>query len=333
MQPRPVQIWKNFSGRAVAVDRAEIRPQVVGLITDIRFEDGQRVEKGDVLMVIDPRPYMAALNQAKAALEAAKTRASLAEKEYQRAYKLIETDTVSKRILDERTSTRQTAGAEVQEAKALLEKAEIDLDYAYIKAPISGKVGRAELTEGNLVEAGGSAPILTTIVADDRIYVDFDVDEQTYLRFIRRHADGERTIPVRITLAEGALEYEGNVDSFDNMIDPASGTIRARAVFENTDHILLPGMSMTVRMGANGDDRYILVPERAIGTDQDRKFVYIAGEDDVVAYREIEVGESVNGSRIVISGLSAGDRVIVEGIMKIQPGMTVAPQLMEGAEP
>lgn len=333
IQPRPVQIWKNFSGRAVAVDRAEIRPQVGGLITEIRFENGQRVERGDVLMVIDPRPYTAALNQAKAALEAAKTRASLAEKEYQRAYKLIETDVVSKRVLDERTSARQTAGAEVREAEALLEKARIDLDYAYIKAPISGKAGRAELTEGNLVEIGSGAPVLTTIVADDRIYVDFDVDEQTYLRFIRRHTDSARAIPVRILLAEGALVYEGRVDSFDNMINPASGTIRARAIFENTDHILLPGMSVTVRMGANGDERYILVPERAIGTDQDRKFVYITGEDGIVAYREIEVGESVNGNRIVLSGLSAGDTVIVEGIMKVQPGMAVAPQLMEGAEP
>jgi multidrug efflux system membrane fusion protein len=159
------------------------------------------------------------------------------------------------------------------------------------------------------------------------------VDEQTYLRFVRRHADSTRAIPVRIMLAEGALEYEGSVNSFDNMIDPASGTIRARAVFENTDHILLPGMSVTVHMGANGDERYILVPERAIGTDQDRKFVYVAGEDGVVAYREIEVGESVNGSRVVLSGLSAGDKVIVEGIMKIQPGMTVEPRLVEGAEP
>lgn len=330
VSPQKIQIWKSFSGSVVAVDRAEIRPQVSGRITEIKFEDGQYVEKGAVLIVIDPRPYEAALNQAKAALSSAKTQEDLAEKEFKRAKELIKTDAVSQRLLDERSHAYDRAKAAVQEAQAQLEQAEINLDYAFVKAPISGKTSRAEITEGNLVQTGSNAPLLTTIVADQNLYVDFEIDDQTYMRSVRRHAQGqggiEDKIPVRLNLLNGDVEYNGFVQSFDNVIDQATGTIRARALFDNREGILLPGMTVTVRMGSNGHEGYILVPERAVGTDQDRKFVYVVDENNTATYREIKLGESVNGSRIVLSGLEKGETVITKGLVKIRPNMPVTPK-------
>lgn len=325
--PEKIQIWKNFSGNVVAVDQAEIRPQVSGRITDIHFEDGQYVEKGAVLIVIDPRPYQATVNQAKAALDAAITQAALAEKEYQRAKNLIKTEAIAQSVLDEKTNARQIAAAAVQGAEALLQSAEIDLDYAYVKAPISGKVSRAEITIGNLVQEGAGAPLLTSVISDEKVYVDFEVDERTYLSSVRNQGqDKDSDVPVRIELGNGDLEYKGYIHSFDNRIDPTSGTIRARAIFDNAGKILLPGMSVSVLMGSNGNEDQILVSERAIGTDQDRKFVYLIGTDGTAQYREIKIGDSVNGKRVVLSGLQKGDKVITEGIFRIRPGMPVMPK-------
>lgn len=217
-----VQIWKNFSGNVVAVDRAQVRPQVSGRITEVRFKDGEYVEKGDVLVVIDPRPYEVQLEQAKAALAAAITAADLAEKEYQRGRKLVERKTVSQSAMDSRTNARNTAKAAVDGAKAMVEAAEIDLDYAYVKAPISGKVGRAEVTEGNLVQDGASAPLLTTVIADERVYVDFEVDENTYIRLLKDMGKEETaSVPVRVKLTGDNTEYQGEIQSFDNHIDSA----------------------------------------------------------------------------------------------------------------
>lgn len=327
IKPQFVQIWKNFSGHVVAVDRAEIRPQVSGRIHEIRFEDGQHVEEGDVLMVIDPRPYEAALNQAQASLKSAQAQVDLAEKEYQRAKSLIETEAISQGLLDERTNRRDAAAAAVQGAEAAVKSARINLDYAYVKAPISGKVSRAEITEGNLVQAGGSAPLLTSIVDDERVYVDFEVDERTYISSVKSNATGDADIPVRLVLLDGDTEYRGVVHSFDNRIDPSSGTIRARAIFQNGDKVLLPGMSVSILMGGTGDQSKILVSERAIGTDQDRKFVYTVNGDSVAKYREVKIGESINGQRVILSGLDVGEKVIVEGLVRIRPGMPVSPQM------
>ena len=194
-------------------------------------------------------------------------------------------------------------------------------------APISGKVSRAEITEGNLVQAGGSAPLLTSIVADDQLYVDFEVDEKTYINS-RQHVGSTEENPtqVRLKLPGSEKEFHGYVHSFDNQINPSSGTVRARALFENEDKMLLPGMSVSVMMGSPGDQERILVSERAIGTDQDRKFVYVVNSENKTAYREIKIGESVDGKRIVLSGLEQGDMVITEGIMRIRPDMPVSPQ-------
>ena len=330
--PEKMRIWKSFSGNIVAVDQAEIRPQVSGRITEVRFEDGQYVKKDDILIVIDPRPYQANLNQAKAALEAAQTQASLAEKEYQRAKKLIHTDAISQSTLDARENDKKATMASVQGAKAALERAEIDLDYAFVKAPISGKISRAEVTEGNLVQAGPSAPLLTSVVSDEKVYVDFEVDERTYINSVQAQPKAsDKKIPVRIELLGNARQYEGVIHSFDNRIDRASGTIRARAIFENKDGLLLPGMSVSVNMGGADEER-ILITERAIGTDQDRKFVFTVNGDKVAKYREVKIGESIKGRRVILSGLEAGEKVISEGLALIRPGMPVMPKMPQSSE-
>ncbi len=318
-----VQVWKNFSGRVVAVDRAEIRPQVSGIITEIKFEDGQYVEKGDVLIVIDPRPYEAALSQAKAELHAAQTQANLAEKEYQRAKNLINSNAISQSLLDERLNNRQSSSSSVQAAEARVLAAEINLDYASIKAPISGKISRAEVTEGNLVQSNAS-PLLTSIVSDEKIYIDFEIDERTYLDFVKQNKGRDATeVPVRVTLLDSSFEYNGFIHSFDNRIERASGTLRARALLDNKERILLPGMTVSVRMGSSSQEEQIIITERAIGTDQDRKFVFVLGDDGTAQYREVKIGESIDGKRIILSGLKKGEHVIKEGLAKIRPGMPV----------
>ncbi|MCC6598618.1 MAG: efflux RND transporter periplasmic adaptor subunit [Alphaproteobacteria bacterium] len=337
VKPESVRIWSEFSGRLSPVEYAVIQPQVGGKIMEIRFGDGQSVEKGDVLFVIDPRPYKAAQDQAQAALNAAQNQYELARKDMERAQGLIGMDAISGRVFDERQNTVRTALAAVEGAKAELQNAKINLEYAYIKAPISGRVGRAELTVGNVVQAGPSAPVLTSVVSSAGIYADFDVDEQTYLNHIFQNARGlaeEVKIPVQIALrsADGAEHViEGRMHNFDNRINPDSGTIRARAIFENADGALLPGMFVKVRMGNPDEGAHILLSEKAIGTDQDRKFVYTVDETDTVKYRQVTLGDSAGDRRVILSGLNAGDRVIVEGVIRIRPDMPVQPVVKTAA--
>lgn len=329
IKSQPVQMWKEFSARLEAVDYAEIRPQVGGIIKEVKFEDGQYVKQNDALYVIDRRPYQAIVNRVIADVDAAVNEAELAKKELDRAKNLIEADAISEKIYDERQNDVKIAEARAASAKAQLQTARINLGYATVKAPISGKVSRDEIKVGNLVEAGSNAPILTTIVSDEGIYADFEVDEKTYLKEIRTKTEGgdEKLIPVELITSDKTTIYKGAVQSFDNRIDTTSGTIRARAFFENENGVLLPGMFATVKMGSATPEDRIIVPEKAIGTDQDRKFVYVVDAENKVNYRPISIGDSVNGSRIVLSGLQEGDQVIVDGIIRIRPNMIVAPQV------
>ncbi|WP_435640272.1 efflux RND transporter periplasmic adaptor subunit [Micavibrio aeruginosavorus] len=329
IESAPLAIWKNFSGRLQAVDYAQIRPQVSGRIDEINFADGQIVAEGDVLYVIDPRPYQAAVDQASAEVNAARDRADLAQKELARAETLVKTDDIPKRVYDERVSTVQVTKADVNAALARLEQAKINLDHAFVKAPISGRISRAEITKGNLVEAGPNAPVLTSIVSDNGIYADFEVDEQTYLTHVRNIAGdtaSENKIPVQLMGSDGTVMYEGFIQSFDNHLDTSSGTIRARALFANEDGTLLPGMFATIRMGSPSSQNKIAISDRAVGTDQDRKFVYVIGDDGKTAYREVTLGDSVAGKRIVLSGLNEGETIVSDGIIRIRPGMDVSPQ-------
>lgn len=335
VERKPLRIWTSYPGRMAAVDYVELRPEVSGRIQEIRFEDGQVVSKGDVLFVIDPRPYEATVREARAALNSARDELTLAQKELQRAESLLKTDTVSKSLYDTRKNAAVLAKNAVDVAQAQLARAEINLDHAYIKAPISGRVSRAEITVGNVVDAGPNAPILTSIVSDEGIYADFEVDEQTYLRNIREHAgtpEAERKIPVRLTIHnDDSTAYEGFIKSFDNRIDRSSGTIRARAFFENKDHTLLPGMYVRISLGNPAEENVILLTDQAISTDQDRKYVYVVDAQNKVVYRPVTLGASVDGQHVIASGLEEGDQVIVDGLMKIRPDMVVAPRLAEEA--
>ena len=328
-----VRLWNNFSGRLSAVEEVQLRPQVSGAIVEIRFQDGQLVQKGDVLAVIDPRSYQAAVNEARAELAAAEQNLSLAAKEKARAEKLVSNGTVSKRVYDERLNAHRVAQSQVTRAKANLELAEIELDHAFVKAPISGRVSRVELTVGNQVNAGPNAPVLTTIVSTGKIYADFDLDEQTFFASIGDDGkidEAAHNIPVNMTLSNGR-QVSGYVHSFDNRIDARTGTIRTRAMFDNLDGNLLPGTFAALQVGTLAKQDVITVSPEAISTDQDRKFVYVVEPDNTVAYRQVTLGAEINGMRIVTSGLNEGDLVIVNGIMKVRPGMPVAPEILQAA--
>lgn len=327
VEAKPVRLWVTYPARLTAVASAEIRPQVGGEIIEVRFKDGARVEKGEVLFVIDPRPYEAAVDAAKAELAAARQRTAYAAKELERARSLIKTNAISKRVLDERANSYRVAQSEVNAAKARLTRAELDLDYASVKAPITGRVSRAEITVGNLVTAGSAAPLLTTVVSDAEVYADFEVDEKTYLDFVRsaaRGLDAERQIPVRVSVAgDGGQEIEGNIHTFDNRIDSRTGTIRARALFANPTGALLPGMFVQVRLGSPSERETVLLTERAILTDQDRKFVYLVDDEGKASYREVTIGAQVEGQRVITSGLKAGDRVITSNLLLLRPNAPV----------
>lgn len=336
IEKNPLRIWTSYSGRMEAVDYVELRPEVSGRIDEIKFEDGQIINKGDVLFVIDPRPYEASVKEAEAAVNSAKNQQSLALKELNRAEELVKSGAVSKRVLDERDNTAVISKNSIEAAKAQLAKAQIDLDHAYIKSPITGRISRAEITVGNVVEAGPGAPVLTTIVSTEGIYADFEVDEQGYFSNIHQQAanrEDESKIPVKLTLNGNAKNvYEGYIKSFDNRINSSSGTIRARAYFDNADASLIPGMYASVSMGSPSTEEAILLTDQAISTDQDRKFVYVVGNDNKVAYREIKLGASVDGQHVITEGLKPGEKVIIDGIMKIRPDMLVAPEVVKTAK-
>ena len=322
----PVQTWNNFSARTRAVNQADIRPEVGGRITEIRFQDGQAVKAGDILLVIDPRSYEAALAKARADLETAQSNASFAKTELGRAQGMIKTQAIARRLFDQRMTDAKTTAAAVASAQAAVTNAGLDVEHAYVRAPIDGRTGRSELTVGNLVQAGPNAPLLTSIVSTGAIYADFEVDEQTYMNVVHAHAEGlaqEQHIPVQLIVTEGGKAYDGFIATFDNHIDSTSGTIRARARFANEDGALVPGMFVSVRLSGPIRAEAITVPEGAINTDQSKKFVYTIGADGKAAYSEVTPGDAVDGKRIVLSGLKDGDRVIVDGMQHVQPGAAV----------
>lgn len=325
-----IRAWSEFSGRLHAVDSAEIRPEVSGRITAVKFEDGQNVKAGDVLFVIDPRPYEAAVAKADANLASAKTNANFAKLELDRAVGLRESQAIAQRIYDERANASRVTNAEVQGAEAALKQASLDLEHAYVRAPIAGRASRAEITLGNLVQAGPGAPLLTTVVANQNIYADFDVDEQTYMQSVRDYASGrdqERRIPVQLSV-QGDKEhlYKGTIDSFDNRLDATSGTIRARAKFDNADGALVPGMFVSVKLANGGESQELLIPARALGFDQSKKFVYVVGDGNKVTYREVELGKQIASQRVALKGVQAGDRIIVDGVQHVRPDAIVDPK-------
>jgi len=331
LKPQTVAPFAEFSGRIDAVDYAEIRPQVTGRITEIRFSDGQRVNAGDILFVIDPRPYQAAVDKAQADLESAINNAKFAKAERQRGSELVKSNTLSQETYDQRINADDSGQAAVQSATAVLAAAQVNLDYAYVKAPISGRISRAEITLGNLVGSPTAPPpLLASIVSDNGVYADFEVDEQTYLNNIRNYGqtrEQERKIPVELVITgDSGHVYRGNIDSFDNRIDTGSGTIRARARFANIDGGLIPGMFVSVRMGGGTLDNALLVPESAIGNDQSKRFVFVIGDGNRAEYRTVQLGPQVDGNRVILAGVKAGERVILDHLQRLAPGAQVNPQ-------
>jgi multidrug efflux system membrane fusion protein len=319
---RKITDWTHFSGRLEAVDRVEIRPQVTGVLTAVHFKDGALVRKGDVLFTIDQRPYAAAVS-------AAEARADYTASDLARAERLLTENAISKRDLEEKKNAAQVAQAELRIAK-------LNLEYSQIKAPIAGRMSRAEITVGNLVTANSGAP-LTTIVSSNRIYAAFDVDEQTFLKYVNpARTDKGTTLPVYLGLAnESGYSYEGEINSVDNRLDPVAGTIRVRAVFDNKDATLVPGLYARIRLGGGTEREAVLIAEKALGTDQAKRFVLVVDKDNKTAYRAVKTGAAQDGLVIVESGLEPGERIVVNGLQRVRPGDPVAPQIvsMENGKP
>lgn len=309
----------QFSGRFKAVNDAEIRPQVGGTIEKISFKEGDMVKAGQPLFSLDARTYRAEVLNAEAGFIEAQ--AAL-----ERGKVLVAEEAISKRDMETRTATFNRAAAALAQAK-------VNLDYSIIKAPISGKVGRADVTVGNVV-APGMAAALTTVQSITPIYVDFNIDEQTYLTFVKMQKEQggvSATMPeVQVGLATDGDDFPlvGKLQSTDNQIDPATGSLRARAVLDNPDGSLLPGLFARVRVGTPEPVDAVLVNDVAVGTDQSKRFVYVVGADNKANYREVHVGGMANGLRIVKSGLNGGERVIVNGLMRVQPGAPVTPEVV-----
>jgi multidrug efflux system membrane fusion protein len=325
IQKEKIRIWSQFSGRIAAVEIVEVMPRVLGEITEIHFEEGSLVEKGDLLYIIDPRPFEAEMANAEADLKSAKSEAKFAKLELERAKKLVEKEFVSISRVDNLQNEYDIALANISAAEARLRQAELNLEFAYIKAPVSGKISRAEITVGNLVQNQLAPPVLTTIVSNDRVYAEFDVDEKTYINNIRGTKDLSE-IPVKLTLStDDSVVYTGNIHAFDNKLDVNSGTIRARAILENKDGVLIPGMFANIELGSPNKQEVILVDEKIVGTDQSKKYVYVVNNSDEVEYREVTLGKSMAGKRIIKTGLKEGDVVITNNLVKIRPGTKVSP--------
>jgi multidrug efflux system membrane fusion protein len=317
--------WRNFSGTLTAVNAAEIKPQVSGEIKQVLFTDGQTVEKDQLLFVIDPRPYEAELNRIKAQLASAKSRLVLASDELERKRKLVASKLVSESVYDVALNEFQMATVAVDEAKSAVSEAEINVDYAYIRAPFNGIISRAELTVGNVVDSQMNQPVLASVVATEKLYAEFNVDERTYIKAKRQDASVS-TMPVELTLSDDVVVYHGVIHSFDNQLDRSSGTIRARAIFDNTDGVLTPGMFANIRLGSAEQSDVILIPQKAVGTNQNKKFVYVIDESNTAQYREVTLGEHQDDKRVVLSGLNPGEQIIVNGLSHIRPNTVVSPQ-------
>ncbi|HEX2752839.1 MAG TPA: efflux RND transporter periplasmic adaptor subunit [Alphaproteobacteria bacterium] len=325
--------WNEFSGRLSAVEDVEVRPRVSGMVDEVHFREGDLVKKDDKLFSIDIRPFQAAYDRAAAALAAAEARVTLTGSELGRAKRLLEERALSQRELDEKNNAHLEAVAAVQGAEAEVQLARLDLEYAEVRSPITGRVGRLDITVGNIVQAGQS--VLTTLQSVDPVYADFDIDEQTYLRVIKAMRGGDqetsaRNMKVFMALAdETEFTREGSIRSFDNRLIADSGTLRVRAEFKNPDGILTPGLFARLRLGSAETQAAVLINDAAIGTDQTRKFVYVVDGEGNVQYRPVSPGKlSADGLRIIEGGLQAGENIVVNGLQRVHPGMKVQPMMV-----
>jgi multidrug efflux system membrane fusion protein len=328
-----VTAWDEFSGRLEAVERVDVRSRVAGAVQSVHFREGALVRKGDLLITIDPAPYAADVERAEAQVAAAQARLNRAQGDHARSQRLWEERAISQREYEERLNAQREADANLRAAQAQRDSARLNLSYTQVRAPVSGRIGRLEITAGNLVAAGPGAPVLTTLVSVSPIYASFDTDEQVIARALKDMPGGSSAralierIPVQMgTAAMSETPYQGRLQLIDNQVDAKSGTVRVRAAFDNKDGALMPGQFARVRMGQAQSTKALLVNERAVGTDQNKKFVLVVGEGNKAEYREVTLGGSVNGLRVIERGLKAGERIVVNGLQRVRPGSLVQPQ-------
>ncbi|CCM76145.1 efflux RND transporter periplasmic adaptor subunit [Rhizobium mesoamericanum] len=333
---RDVTTWQEFSGRLEAVDRVQIRSRVAGAVQSVHFREGALVKAGDPLFSIDPEPYQAAVSQAEGQVASAEAKVNIAQIELERGRRLSDNKTISQSDLDQRQNAFTEAQAGLRTAQAALRSAQLELGYTEVRAPVAGRVGKIEITVGNLVAAGSTSPALTTLVSVDPIYASFNASEEMVTKALAELPPGDSAvpaveqIPVEVgTLADQGTPIKGKLQLIDNQVDAASGTIGVRAVFNNPRGKLIPGQFVRVRMGEPKAENKILISDRAIGTDQDKKFVFVVDAENKVSYRSVQLGATAEGQRIVESGLTVGDRIVVNGLQRIRPGAVVAPQAEE----
>lgn len=337
-----VAAWDEFSGRLEAVERVDVRARVSGAVQSVHFREGALVKAGELLITIDPAPYQAEVDRAEAQVLAAQARVSYTKSELERSTRLWSERAIAQRELDERSNAANEANANLRAAQAALQSAKLNLGYTQVRAPVAGRVGKLEVTQGNLVAAGPGAPVLTTLVSVSPIYASFDADERTVARALGElhgsakggtggaGATGDlSSIPVQIgTAATADTPFNGRLQLIDNQVDARSGTVRVRAVLDNKDGALIPGQFARIRLGQAKSRPAVLVNERAVGTDQSKRFVMVVGADNTLSYREVQLGANVDGLRIVTTGLKPNERVVVNGLQRVRPGALVAPTLV-----
>ncbi|MFG6459661.1 efflux RND transporter periplasmic adaptor subunit [Roseateles sp. BYS96W] len=325
-----VAAWNEFSGRLEAVDRVDVRARVSGAVQAVHFREGSLVKAGELLVTIDPAPYQADVARAEAQVTAAQARVAFTQSEAQRAKALLDERAVARRDFDERDNAAREAAANLRAAQAALQSAQLNLGYTQVRAPVAGRVGKIEVTTGNLVAAGAGAPVLTTLVSVSPIYASFDADEKVVRDALSSLPDGGANrrdlsrIPVEMSAGVGA--QTGRLQLVDNQVDARSGTLRVRAVFDNKDGQLIPGQFAKLRMGQARSEPALLINERAVGTDQDKRYVIVVGAGNQAEWRNVTLGANVNGLRVVTSGLKAGERVVVGGVQRVRPGSLLAPK-------
>ena len=324
---RDVSETEEFSGRLEAVEQVDIRSRVGGFIVSSNFKPGSVVKKGDLLFVIDARPFEAEASRAEAAAGSARARADLAKLELARAGRLLEDKAIAQREFDEKASGLKEPDANVRAAQATLAAARLNVSYTRVLSPINGRVSKAEVTPGNLVD---SNVVLTSVVSSNPIYASFDGDEDTYLRVARVSQKGA-PILVKVGLAnETGFPHTGKLEFVDNTLDAKTGSVRMRATFDNSDNTLVPGLFARVQLGGaeGAQTRAILINDRAVGTDQNRKFVYVIKADSTAEYRAVTLGPVIDGLRVVRNGVKPGERIVVNGLQRVQPGAPVTAQIV-----
>ncbi|TMB22322.1 MAG: efflux RND transporter periplasmic adaptor subunit [Deltaproteobacteria bacterium] len=332
---REITEWDEYTARLDAIDSVEVRPRVSGYLQSIHFQDGAIVHKGDLLFLIDPRPYEAALRRAEADVDLAESRLALARKNFARAADLLASHAISQEESDIRASNLRQAEASVEEAQAAVDAARLDVEFTRVSAPVAGRVGRKLVTEGNLINGGvgTQGTLLTTIVSLDPIYAYFEADEGALLKYSRLARTGQRPSsrdyknPVHVALAdEEGFPHEGVMDFVDNQVDRGTGTIVGRALLPNPDLSLIPGLFARLRLPGSGRYRAILLPDEAIGSDQSQKFVFVVDGDSKAQYRTVKIGPLVDGLRVVREGVTSEDWVVVAGLQRVRPGLNVDAQ-------